>query len=122
MNFSLWQVQVKNILIQSGLHKVLKGKPAVVLEKDSSKDSDNRTNTSSMSNEDWEEMDLKATNAIRLCLTKNILANVQGNLTTKELWEKLEEMYQTKNISNRVYLKEQFHTLWMSEGTSISDH
>jgi hypothetical protein len=40
----------------------------------------------------------------------------------KELWEKLEEMYQTKGISNYVYLKEQFHTLRMAEGVIISDH
>jgi hypothetical protein len=47
---------------------------------------------------------------------------VQGTSTAKELWEKLKEMYQTKGISNRVYLKEQFHTLRMTEGATISDH
>ena len=31
-------------------------------------------------------------------------------------------MYQTKSISNRLYLKELFHTLHMEEGTRISDH
>ena len=31
-------------------------------------------------------------------------------------------MYQAKGVSNRVYLKEQFHTLHMNEGTTISDH
>jgi hypothetical protein len=31
-------------------------------------------------------------------------------------------MYQTKGISNRVYLKEQFHTLRMNEGATISNH
>ena len=40
----------------------------------------------------------------------------------KGLWEKLEELYQAKSISNRLYLKEQFHTLHMKEGTKISDH
>jgi hypothetical protein len=44
--------------------------------------------------------------SIWLCLAKNILANVQGTSIGKELWEKLDEMYQTKGISNRVYLKE----------------
>ena len=32
INFGLWQVQVKDLLIQSGLHKALKGK--VIPEKD----------------------------------------------------------------------------------------
>ncbi|KAL5854313.1 hypothetical protein ACOSQ4_004115 [Xanthoceras sorbifolium] len=36
INFGLWQVQVKDVLIQSGLHKVLKEKSGSVL-KDSSK-------------------------------------------------------------------------------------
>ncbi|KAL5790954.1 hypothetical protein ACOSQ2_005842 [Xanthoceras sorbifolium] len=36
INFGLWQVQVKDVLIQSGLHKVLKEKSGYVL-KDSSK-------------------------------------------------------------------------------------
>ncbi|KAL4582360.1 hypothetical protein LXL04_006907 [Taraxacum kok-saghyz] len=36
INFGLWQVQVKDVLIQSGLHKALKGKPAPVSSKESS--------------------------------------------------------------------------------------
>ena len=67
-------------------------------------------------------MVLRAASAIRLCLAKNVLANVHGILTAKELWEKLEELYQAKGISNRLYLKEQFHMLHMNEGTKISDH
>ena len=107
INFGLWQVQVKDLLIQYKLHKALKGKPAPV---------------TGMSDEDWEDLDLRAASAIRLCLAKNILANVHGISVAKELWEKLEELYQAKGVSNRVYLKEQFHTLRMNEGTTMSDH
>jgi hypothetical protein len=64
---------------------------------------------------DWEDLDLKAASSIRLCLAKNVLANVQRMSTTKELWEKLDEI----GISNWVYLKEQFHTLRIAEGTII---
>ncbi|RYR23849.1 hypothetical protein Ahy_B02g057347 [Arachis hypogaea] len=65
INFGLWQIQVKDVLIQSGLHKALKEKIS-------------------------EELDLRAASAIRLCLAKNVLANVQGMKTAKELWDKLE--------------------------------
>lgn len=92
------------MLIQSGLHKALKG------------------NTSKMEEDKWEELDLKAASAIRLCLAKNVLANVQNLSSAKELWEKLEGLYQAKGISNRLLLKEQFHNLRMDEGTKISDH
>ncbi|KAK6144479.1 hypothetical protein DH2020_021299 [Rehmannia glutinosa] len=76
----------------------------------------------SMSDEDWEDLDLRAASTIRLCLAKNVLANVHGISNAKELWEKLEALYQAKGISNRLYLKEQFHTLRMNEGSKISDH
>ncbi|KAL5855007.1 hypothetical protein ACOSQ4_004809 [Xanthoceras sorbifolium] len=45
INFGLWQVQVKDVLIQSGLHKVLKEKSGPVL-KDSSKDDNWKKNNS----------------------------------------------------------------------------
>ena len=120
INFGLWQVQVKDVLIQSGLHKALKGRPAPEVSTGTSVTGER--SRSKMSDEDWEDLDLRTASAIRLCLAKNVLANVHGISTAKELWEKLEELYQTKGVSNRVYLKEQFHTLRMSEGTTISDH
>ncbi|KAL6582592.1 hypothetical protein OROMI_004670 [Orobanche minor] len=112
INFGLWQVQVKDVLIQSGLHKALKGKPV----------SSGESSSTSESAEEWEGLDLRAASTIRLCLAKNVLANVYGISTAKELWEKLEQLYQGKGISNRLYLKEQFHTLRMDRGTKISDH
>ena len=77
INFGLWQIQVKDLLIQHGLHKALKGKPTTVSSTDSEK-------SSTASDDDWEELDLRAANAIRLCLAKNILANVHGMSTAKE--------------------------------------
>lgn len=124
INFGLWQVQVKDVLIQSGLHKALKGRPTSVKDDKGSEKSESSGDSekSKMNDEEWEELDMKAASQIRLCLAKNVLANVIGLSTTKELWEKLEELYQTKSISNRLYLKEQFHKLQMVEGTTVSDH
>jgi hypothetical protein len=85
MNFGLWQIQVKDILIQYGLHKTLRDIPA-----SGSSDGAGKSGTSNL---DWEDLDLRAASSIRLCLGKNILANVQGTSMAKELWEKLEEMY-----------------------------
>ncbi|KAL4592371.1 hypothetical protein LXL04_005363 [Taraxacum kok-saghyz] len=96
INFGLWQVQVKDVLIQSGLHKTLKGKPARVSSTESS-------TTGKDDDEEWDDLDLRAASDI-------------------QLWEKLEQLYQGKDISNRLYLKEQFHTLRMNRDTKISDH
>ncbi|RZC76938.1 hypothetical protein C5167_001142 [Papaver somniferum] len=72
--------------------------------------------------EDWEDVDLRVASQIRLLLANNVLANVSKITTTKDLWSKLEELYMTNTRSNRLYLKEQFHTLKMAEGTSIANH
>ncbi|KAE8665938.1 hypothetical protein F3Y22_tig00112523pilonHSYRG00165 [Hibiscus syriacus] len=105
--------------------KGLKGKPASLSEGkelDKPSDSSGDKGKSKMSEEEWEELDMRAASQIRLCLAKNVLANVARWSSTKELWEKLEEMYQAKSLSNRLYLKEKFHKLQMEEGTKISDH
>ncbi|KAF6147308.1 hypothetical protein GIB67_009791 [Kingdonia uniflora] len=72
--------------------------------------------------EDWEDLDSWAVSRVRLCFAKNVLANVAGGKTGKGLWKKLESLYQTKSLSNRLYLKERHHTLKMNEGTSVCDH
>jgi len=41
--------------------------------------------TSKMEADKWEELDLRAASAIRLCLAKNVLANVQNLSSAKEL-------------------------------------
>ncbi|PON66942.1 Pol-like polyprotein/retrotransposon [Trema orientale] len=91
INFGLWQIQVKDLLIQSGLHKALKGREALK-GRDSEK--------SSMSDEDWEDLDERAASAIRICLAKNVLANVLRITTAKDLWGKLGELYQANGVSN----------------------
>ncbi|CAK8542094.1 unnamed protein product [Lathyrus sativus] len=75
-----------------------------------------------MDNEKWEELNLRASSTIRMSLAKNILVNVLGTSSAKELWENLEGIYQEKGISNRLLLKEQFHSLHMDEHTKISDY
>ena len=85
-------------------------------------DSSESKGKSKMSEEEWEELDMRAASQIRLCLAKNVLTNVARWSSTKELWEKLEEIYQAKSLSNRLHLKEQFHKLQMEEGTKIFDH
>ncbi|KAL8527524.1 hypothetical protein ACS0TY_005390 [Phlomoides rotata] len=77
INFNLWQVQVKDVLIQSGVHKALKERPI------SSEGTSNKG--SSMIDEDWEDLDPRAASTIRLYLTKNVLANIHGISSAKEL-------------------------------------
>ncbi|CAK8540716.1 unnamed protein product [Lathyrus sativus] len=57
-----------------------------------------------------------------MSLAKNILVNVLRTSSTKEIWKKLEGIYQGNGISKYLLLKEQFHSLRMDEHTKVSDH
>lgn len=75
-----------------------------------------------MDNEKWDELDLRASSIICVSLDKIILVNVVSMLSAKELWKKLEGIYQGNGISNQLLLKKQFHSLRMDEHTKVSDH
>ena len=60
-NFSLWQRRMKDLLIQQGVHEALLGKAK---------------KPKKMSDENWEEMDEKAANAIRLNLGDEVIHNI----------------------------------------------
>ncbi|KAL4349018.1 hypothetical protein GQ457_17G011060 [Hibiscus cannabinus] len=108
IDFALWQINMNDWLIQLATHKALKGKPP---------SNDSGKAGSSMSDGDWEDLDLRAASSIHLALAKNVLPNVKGIYGAKEIWEKFEALYQGKSISINLNLKEQFHTLRMDEET-----
>jgi len=41
---------------------------------------------------------------------------------TKELWSRLETLYMTKNLSDKLYLKKQLYGLCMNERTTVLEH
>eukprot|EP00253_Pinus_taeda_P008927 PITA_08927 len=67
-------------------------------------------------------MDERAISAIRLCLADDVLFNIVLETTAASLWTKLEKLYMTKSLTNRILLKRQLYSLRMKEGTSIADH
>ncbi|PON99640.1 hypothetical protein TorRG33x02_044050, partial [Trema orientale] len=71
IHFGLWQVQVKDLLIQSGQHKVLKGK--------------DNSEKFKINDEDWEDLYERAASVIQMCWAKNILTNMLGISTAKDL-------------------------------------
>ena len=106
-NFELWKVKMRDMLIQQGTEKALVGKTKKPYD---------------MSNEDWNEIDEKDLSVIRLCLVDDVLFNIVSETTAVGLWTKLESLYMTKSLTNKILLKRQLFTLRMKEGTKISDH
>ncbi|KAL5839337.1 hypothetical protein ACOSQ4_011945 [Xanthoceras sorbifolium] len=102
INFTLWQVRMCAVLVQSGVQKALKGvKPA------------------DMKDADWEDIDKKARFAIQLSLFDEVLREVISEKTTKALWEKLESLYLKKTLTNKLYKKQCLYSLRMIEDQAL---
>ena len=74
------------------------------------------------SDEDWEEMNLKVASTIQLCLADEVMYNKMDEEMVKKLWSRLEILYMTKSLSNKLYLKKQLYGLHMNEGTVVLEH
>jgi hypothetical protein len=75
-----------------------------------------------MSVDDWKKLDQKAKSTIQLCLSDSILLNVSGEATTKELWDKLGNLYQFKSLVNKLFLHKNMYNLMMRDGDSVTEH
>ena len=75
-----------------------------------------------MTYDEWEDIDAKALSTIRLCLAGDVLFNIIGETSASSLWNKLESLYMTKSVTNKIYLKRQLYGMIMKEGTKIVDH
>ncbi|MFQ6662705.1 hypothetical protein Gotur_030467 [Gossypium turneri] len=105
INFNLWQVRMMTILVQNGLKKVVTGKKPRNL---------NQT--------EWEELDEKALSAILLCLANMVLQEVLMKKTPSTLWKRLETLYTTKSLANRLVLKQSLFTFRMNKCEFLRDH
>ena len=61
-------------------------------------------------------------NTIVLILSDQILRKVVKEKTAAEMWSKLEQLYMTKSLSNRIYLKKKFYGFKMDENKSIDEN
>jgi hypothetical protein len=75
-----------------------------------------------MSKEDWDKLDRRARSTIRLCLEDSMLLNVSGESTAKELWDKLGNLYQSKSLVNKFFLRKKLYHLRMEDGDSVIEH
>ncbi|KAK9078267.1 hypothetical protein SSX86_002324 [Deinandra increscens subsp. villosa] len=71
---------------------------------------------------DWKSTLTKAHSSIVLNLGDRVLKEVSKETTAACIWLKLEPLYMTKSLANRLYLKKQLYTFHMSQGKSMTDH
>ncbi|WOG93858.1 hypothetical protein DCAR_0313145 [Daucus carota subsp. sativus] len=103
-SFSLWQIKMRALLKQQGLWAPLNKK---------SKDSESA---------DMASLKEKAHSTILLCLVDDIITEIAEEDTASGLWLKLESLYMTKSLTNKLLLKQRLFSLQMQEGMPLRDH
>ncbi|MFQ6653912.1 hypothetical protein Gotur_025093, partial [Gossypium turneri] len=58
----------------------------------------------------------------KLCLANMVLQEVLMEKTSSALWKRLETLYATKSLANRLVLKQRLFTFCMNEGELLRDH
>jgi hypothetical protein len=51
-----------------------------------------------------------------------VLLNVSGESTAKELWDKLGNLYQSKSLVNKLFLRKKLYHIRMEDGDSMTEH
>ncbi|GJX14685.1 retrovirus-related pol polyprotein from transposon TNT 1-94 [Tanacetum coccineum] len=103
-DFGLWRIKMRALLIQHGCEAALEVLPA---------DMEAQTKA---------ELNKKAHSAVILCLGNKVLREVTGETTAAGVWSKLETLYMTKSLANKLYLKKKLYTFYMPTGRKISEH
>nr|GEZ21827.1 hypothetical protein [Tanacetum cinerariifolium] len=60
-----------------------------------------------------DELNKKAHSAVILCLGNKVLREVTGETTPAGVWSKLETLYMTKSLANKLYLKKKLYTFYI---------
>src|SRR3954470_7778432 len=107
VNFLMWKMRVTSLLVKEGTYQALQGI---------------RKKPSTMGEDDWKKIDIKAKVTIILCLSDEVLYNILNEDTAAGMWNRLESLYKTKSLSNKLYMKKQLYCLRMAEGTPILQH
>jgi hypothetical protein len=72
--------------------------------------------------DDWKKLDRKAKRKIQLCLSDLVLLNVSEEDTTKDLWDNLGKLYQSKSLVNKLFLRKKMYNPRMRDGELVVEH
>jgi hypothetical protein len=104
--FELWKLKMEDILVDRDQWIMV----------------DPGTAPTGTSADDWKKTDRKAKSTIRLCLSDLVLLNVSEEDTTKDLWENLGKLYQSKSLVNKLFLRKKLYNLRMRDGDLVVEH
>lgn len=105
-DFGLWRLKMRALLVHQGLEEALMGTGCL---------------PDDMSEPEKKALMEKAHSAILLSLGDKVLRKVSKEKTAAGLWSKLESLYMTKSLVNRLYLKQALYSFKMQEEKSIDE-
>ena len=106
-DFGLWRRRMYAILVQQKVAKALKGEKEL---------------PSTLTADQKSEMMELAFSTLTLHLDDKVLREVSNETTASGLWLKLEQLYMTKSLQDRIYLKGKLFGFKMSESKSIAEN
>lgn len=75
-----------------------------------------------MTNDKEEELNTKVVSTIRICLADKVMYYVMNDESTANTWFKLESLYMSKFLTNKLSLKKKLYGLKMAEGADLTQH
>ncbi|GJZ23126.1 retrovirus-related pol polyprotein from transposon TNT 1-94, partial [Tanacetum coccineum] len=108
-DFGLWRVKMRCLLIQHGWEAALDPFPGTMTDTDK---------TAALKTDIYK----KAQSALLLCLDNMVLREVNKEDFPAGVWLKLETLYMTKSLANKLYLKKKMFTFYMHSGKKLSKH
>ncbi|KAJ9563977.1 LOW QUALITY PROTEIN: hypothetical protein OSB04_009137 [Centaurea solstitialis] len=104
-NFSLWRIKMRALLKQQGIWTPLSGE-----------------RPDEMTESEFAKQDEKAHSTILLSLADEVIYEVADEESAASLWLKLESLYMTKSLTNKLLLKQRLFSLRMKEGMLLKEH
>lgn len=111
-NYDSWKIQATALLVENDLWELVSGetpRPAAVPENDTMVKA-------------WDKADRKALAKIILAIHPSQVKQIKSHTTSRELWLKLEGMYQSKGPAKKAHLLKRLTLLKMREGDDIREH
>ena len=110
-DFGLWRLKMKAILMQQGLWEILNQG-----SKEEEKPEPDEKEKAKL-----QGMQYRAYNTLILNLTDRVLREVSKEETAAGVWSKLESLYMTKSLANRLHLKQKLLTFKITDGKSVAE-
>src|ERR1044072_7065645 len=104
-NFADWQARMEDLLTTLGLCDTLQEKKP-----------------DDMQDRAWEKALADAVSNIRMYVSTGVRNHLTGLKTPKDIWAKLETLYQAKTLTSKIYAQQAFYGLRMQGGGDLVHH